>query len=94
MGYLGEVREKLTRYLGAEKADECMLRCLRGLGFASLEDLDKVQEPQMILRFGNCLITRSGMAEVIGRNVRVYAILRGAKLNEDDGRQLMDSLQN
>ena len=92
MGYMSEVREKLGKYMGVEKADAILLGCLKKLGFG-LNDLDKVQEPQVILQVGACLVSHSGMAEMVGRTVRVYALNRGAKLDEGQSQQIMASLR-
>lgn len=44
----------------------------------------RVQSVQQLLRFGDALAASGGLAEVVGRSIRSYALASGAKLGEPD----------
>jgi hypothetical protein len=84
MAYLAEVREKLTKYLGEEKAGTLVVDCLNEIGYKELADLDRVTSPQEILHFGSSLAKRAGIVELVGRSVRIHALNRGARLEAEE----------
>lgn len=67
---------KLVRLYGVERTDALVRETMREvgiLGFNSAEDR---------LKFGGALIKKGGLLEVVGRAIRIQAILHGAR---DDG---------
>ena len=67
-----EILSRLTRVFGHDKGQQLFDEVLNGLDVASL------QIPQDQLRFANRLITRGGLYEVLGRTLKVRALLLGA----------------
>jgi hypothetical protein len=63
---------KLVRMFGPEKASALVRETLRKIGIV------EIATPDDRLRFGGALIERGGLYEVIGRSIRVQAILQGA----------------
>jgi hypothetical protein len=64
---------KLVRLYGVERTDALVRETMREvgiLGFNSAEDR---------LKFGGALIKKGGLLEVVGRAIRIQAILHGAR---------------
>ena len=66
------VLSKMVRVLGQEKAAILLEETMAGVG---LRQLNTVQE---LLAVSNVLIKGGGFPSVVGRSLKVYAILRGA----------------
>ena len=64
---------KLVRLYGAERTDTLVRDTLREIGIAGIHSAD--DRP----RFGSALIKKGGLLEVVGRAIRVQAILQGAR---------------
>lgn len=64
---------KLVRLYGAERTDTLVRDTLREIGIAGIHSADDR------LRFGSALIKKGGLLEVVGRAIRVQAILQGAR---------------
>jgi hypothetical protein len=72
-GSLGDfVSAKLIRVMGRERAEGLIQEIMTADGIPALDS------PQALLWFANGLMKRGGFAEVVGRSLKVYAILRGA----------------
>ena len=64
---------KLVRLYGAERTETLVRETLREIGIAGLHSADDR------LRFGGALIKKGGLLEVVGRAIRIQAILHGAR---------------
>jgi hypothetical protein len=66
------VLSKMVRVLGHEKAAALLEETMASIGLAQLNNI------QEMLSVANALIKAGGFPSVIGRSLKVYAILRGA----------------
>lgn len=64
---------KLVNMLGREKADALAAEIAAELGIRGR------MSPTDRLRFGDALIKRGGILEMIGRSIKVQALLQGAQ---------------
>ena len=64
---------KLVRLYGVERTETLVRDTLLELGIATIDSADDR------LKFGAALIKRGGLLEVVGRAIRVQAILQGAR---------------
>jgi hypothetical protein len=64
---------KLENVLGAERAKTVTRDTLREIG------LETLRTPNDRLRFGEALVHKGGLLEVVGRSIKIQAILHGAK---------------
>jgi hypothetical protein len=64
---------KLLRVYGPERTETLVQETLHELGIPGIQSADDR------LRFGRALIKRGGLLEVIGRAIRIQAILQGAR---------------
>jgi hypothetical protein len=67
------VRERLNRALGPDVGERTAREALEHLA------LDDLRTPNELLAFADYVITQGGVAEAVGRALRVTALLRGAK---------------
>ena len=65
--------QKLTRLYGVERTQQLVNDTMRECGIAGL------QRPDDRLKFGGALIKKGGLLEVVGRAIRIQAILQGAR---------------
>ena len=66
---------KLENVFGKAKAQELVAEVCAERGISSLE------KPNQRLAFGDALVARGGLLEMIGRAIKVQAILHGARAN-------------
>jgi hypothetical protein len=64
---------KLVRLYGAERTEALVRDTMRELGIAAIRTAEDR------LRFGGALIKKGGLLEVVGRAIRIQAILHGAR---------------
>jgi hypothetical protein len=64
---------KLVRLFGTERTEILVRDAMREVGIASVHSADDR------LKFGGALIKKGGLLEVVGRAIRVQAILQGAR---------------
>ena len=64
---------KLVRLYGAERTEVLVRETLREVGIAAIHSAEDR------LKFGTALIKKGGLLEVVGRAIRVQAILQGAR---------------
>jgi hypothetical protein len=69
---LNEIRARLSRVLGQERAEELIREVLAEIGLAELVTADD------LLAFGKALGARGGMLRVVGNALKTQAVLRGA----------------
>ena len=75
MGAEQEIKDKLTKLLGAEDSARLVQEVLDELGLADLST------PDQRFKFAAVLIDKGGLFEAVGRSIRVQALLQGA--NDD-----------
>jgi hypothetical protein len=66
------VHERLTKALGRVRASEVLHQALGAFGDRPLDT------PQDLMKLADLLIQNSGLVQVVGRSLKVQAILRGA----------------
>lgn len=71
---LDEAKLTLARVLGAERSAEAMTRARQASG------VGLVASPSDLLRFAEALIQEGGFTTVVGRTLKVEALLRGANV--------------
>lgn len=64
---------KLLRLYGPERTHTLVRETMREIG------IDAIHSADDRLRFGSALIKRGGLLEVVGRAIRIQAILHGAR---------------
>jgi hypothetical protein len=69
---VSEVRERITRVVGQEKAAMLVQATLDRIGRNILET------PEDLLLFAECLETEEGLVRCIGRALKTQALVRGA----------------
>ena len=70
---LGAARQQLARVLGPERAQEIISRAHRVSG------LEVVSSAAELLVFADVMVSEGGFIEVVGRGLKVEALLRGAR---------------
>jgi hypothetical protein len=65
---------QLSKILGEDRAKVMVKECL---GEAGLTD---VKTPQELLKFAQSLSKRGGFVEVVGRSLKIQALLAGARM--------------
>jgi hypothetical protein len=65
---------QLTKILGEERATLTVKECL------AEATLHEVKTPQELLQFAQALSKRGGFIEVVGRSLKIQALLAGARL--------------
>jgi hypothetical protein len=73
MEFVNQFYQRLGQNLGAERARQCVEETLAAMGKRQLDTADDV------VVFARLLMQRGGLFDVIGRALRVQAILRGGK---------------
>jgi hypothetical protein len=63
----------LSRALGREKAEELIGHCMRAAG------LTEVTRPEHLLKLADSIFASGGVAEEIGRTLRIQAMLEWAR---------------
>jgi hypothetical protein len=72
---LKQAERQIAMYQGGDAAAQLVIGdCMRELG------IDAVATPQDLLRMAHQLILRGGLIEVVGRSLKVTAILMGANV--------------
>jgi hypothetical protein len=69
---LVKAKAHLAVVLGSEKAQTILDDCVRESG------LDEIESPDALLELGRVMLSRGGFVEIVGRFVRVQAIVGGA----------------
>jgi hypothetical protein len=78
---VSEIRERITRVVGQEKAASLTQETLHRIGRNILET------PDDLLLFARCLEDQQGLVRCIGRALKAQALLRGAQdVTRPDGR--------
>ena len=91
---VGEIRERITRVVGQEKANSLTQETLARIGRKGLET------PEDLLLFAKCLESEDGLVKFIGRALKTQALLRGAHADDDEEeehaglRRRLDSLES
>ncbi|HVE83037.1 MAG TPA: hypothetical protein VND93_09335 [Myxococcales bacterium] len=70
---LATAKQQLSRVLGPEKAEEIMAKALR------ISGLTAITSASQLLLFADAMVQDGGFVEVVGRGLKVEALLRGAR---------------
>ena len=66
---------QLSKILGEDKAKVMVKECLGEAG------IREVKTPQELLQFAQSLAKRGGFVEVVGRSLKIQALLAGARID-------------
>jgi len=75
---VSEIRERITRVVGQEKAASLTQETLARIGRKVIET------PDDLLLFAECLEGEEGLVKFIGRALKTQALLRGAQTHESE----------
>jgi hypothetical protein len=81
---LDDATQTLSRVLGAERGAEAVAKAKNASGIATVES------PTDLLLFAEALIKEGGFTEVVGRALKVQALLRGARISVNGAIETLD----
>lgn len=74
---VNEGGELMRKVMGGERMLQIFAECLQECGF---ENVAHIYTAERLMRFALALSRRGGLPELVGRNLKVRAILGGAKV--------------
>lgn len=70
---ISSAKQQLARVLGVERAEQVVSRAQKVSG------LKVINSPSELLSFADAMVQEGGFVEVVGRGLKVEALLRGAR---------------